>query len=574
MVPDCPETAPFHLMEAPDNEAMLHALRSKVQKKRVLLVDRHPQARDALRMMLSTIGVALVHGAGNTAEVLRQVKGNDFDIILADYILDDGRDGHQLLEELRHRKLISLATVYLVVTSERAYRNVVSLAELAPDDYLIRPFTAEQLQNRLVRAVYKKHVLRHVYRHIENGSFQEALAACERIAQHHRHYLFDALRFKAELLAVMGRSDEAEAIYRQVLEQKVVPWAKMGLAASLRQRGALEEASTLASELTRENPEFLAAHDLLAAIQQALGDLHAAQGTLQQAAILSPHNTQRLRQVGDLAQQNEDYIAAERAFAKVLQRHRSSSLRSLEDYANLSRIYAEQDNTAGLHNLVRDLRKEFRQQPQGEVAALLLEALCQVREGDETKAGASLKRALALRQQLKDQPSHDEAENTPRLNVDLAHACMVCGLQDEGLQLLREVAAEHNEDPTVIRHIEQVFQRTGQEANGQALLKEVGAEIVSLNNRGVIAARDGDLQASVQLLIQAAEKMPNLQFLCNAAKAIFTLMEQEGWDEALAEKAIGFLQKARAKDDRNPRVSSTRELYAKVAKRFGIAVVN
>ena len=85
--------------------------------------------------MLSALGVTAVHGAGSSAEVIRQVKTNRFDIILSDFILDDGRDGQQLLEELRHAHLIPTVTVYLIITSERGHTNVVALAELAPDDF-------------------------------------------------------------------------------------------------------------------------------------------------------------------------------------------------------------------------------------------------------------------------------------------------------------------------------------------------------------------------------------------------------------------------------------------------------
>jgi DNA-binding response OmpR family regulator len=44
---------------------------------------------------------------------------------------------------LRQQHLVRLSTVFIIITSERTYHNVVSVAELAPDDYLIKPFTAE-----------------------------------------------------------------------------------------------------------------------------------------------------------------------------------------------------------------------------------------------------------------------------------------------------------------------------------------------------------------------------------------------------------------------------------------------
>ena len=111
-----------------DNDEMLLILQQTLTKKRVLIVDRNAPARDSLRLMLSALGITTVHGAGNSAEVIRQVKSNRFDIILSDFVLDDGRDGQQLLEELRHAHLIPLSTVYLIITSERGHTKVVSMA--------------------------------------------------------------------------------------------------------------------------------------------------------------------------------------------------------------------------------------------------------------------------------------------------------------------------------------------------------------------------------------------------------------------------------------------------------------
>jgi DNA-binding response OmpR family regulator len=178
--------------------------------------------------MLAALGVTAVHGAGNSAEVIRQVKSNRFDIILSDFVLDDGRDGQQLLEELRHAHLIPLSTVYLIITSERGHSNVVALAELAPDDYLIKPFTADQLQIRLVKAIYKKHVLRKIYEQIERGSLQEAIAACDRVIQQQPVFMYDALRFKGELLHTLGLTREAEAVFRRYSKAASCPGPRWG----------------------------------------------------------------------------------------------------------------------------------------------------------------------------------------------------------------------------------------------------------------------------------------------------------------------------------------------------------
>ena len=221
-------------MKTPETTAdLLNKLGRNLANKRALLIDRYPNARNSLRMMLSALGVNSVHGAGSSAEVLRQVRIHHFDIILSDYHLEDGRDGQQLLEELRQHHLVALSTVFMIITSERGYHNVVSVAELAPDDYLIKPFTADELHGRLMRALHKKNFFAQLYEHLDNGSFSEALAACEGLIGQDSGFLFDALRLKGEILNTLGRHAEAQQIYRRVLAQRLVPWARIGLAVAL-----------------------------------------------------------------------------------------------------------------------------------------------------------------------------------------------------------------------------------------------------------------------------------------------------------------------------------------------------
>lgn len=555
-----------------DNDEMLLVLQQSLTKKRVLIVDRHPPARESLRLMLGNLGVTAVHGAGNSAEVIRQVNANTFDIILSDFVLDDGRDGQQLLEELRYSHLIPLSTVYMIITSERSYTNVVALAELAPDDYLIKPFTAEQLQARLIKAIYKKHVLRKIYEQLGRGALMEAIAACDRVIQQQPNYMYDALRFKGELLHQLGRTREAEEVFRRVLEGRVVPWAKMGLAIALRDRGALDEAEELAEQVVEEAPNFLSAYDFLASVHEAKGDLAAAQGSLQRAAVASPNNTVRQRLVGDIAARNHDLLAAEKAYGKVIERSRGSSLRTVDDFANLSRVLVERGDLNASRKVAADMKREWRGDKQAELAALVNESLCLHAEGADDKAEALVEQALDLQVAVEQESAAKGKTVSHRLAVDLAHACYATGKEDAGAKLMRQAAAENHEDSRVIDHINRVFEKTGRTDAGKALLDQVGREIIDLNNRGVMAARAGDLEGAVKMLIEAVEQVPNLQFLVNAAKAIFTLMDQKGWDAELASRAVDYLQRAQQKDRKSPKVASARELYAAVARKHGVEI--
>ncbi len=554
-----------------DTSEIMRRIGKELPRMRVLLVDRHASARNTLRMILSTLGISAVHNASNTTEVMRQVKAYPFDIIFADYHLDDGRDGQQLLEELRQQRLISLSTVYMVVTAERGYHNVVSVAELAPDDYLIKPFTADQLQSRLVKALYKKKYFERVFRHLDNGAFNDALAACEGLLGKDEQFLYDTLRFKGEILNALGRYEEAKAVYQQVLDNAMVPWARMGLAIALRGMDALAEAEMIGTSIIDDFPEYLAAYDFVANVREEMGKLAEAQETLQKASAISPNNSVRQRMVAEIAVRNDDLDVAERAYSKVLERHRGSSLRVIDDYTNLTRVMLDRGHTDGARMITQELRREWRGNKQGELAALVMDSLCCNQQGEPAKAKAALEKALALHADIGDDPKAKALSQ--KIAVDLAHACLASGEEDRAKEILSKVAAENHEDRGMIAQIQGVFAKTGNEEAGQSMLAKVGREIVELNNRGVLAARSGDLVASVQMLIEAAERVPNLQFLVNASKAIFTLLDRKGWNEDMAQRGIRYLQMAQAKDLRNAKVISASELYQQVARKYGIEVV-
>ena len=146
---------------------------------RALVVDDYPGMRSSLRLTLSNFGVTKVQLAANAAEAIYQVKNKPYDFILCDYNLGDGRDGQQLLEELRHGNLISVETVFMMVTAESYYEKVVATAELAPDDYMIKPFSAEVLCHRLKSILLRKRAFRDVFRHFLAQELEDAISACE-----------------------------------------------------------------------------------------------------------------------------------------------------------------------------------------------------------------------------------------------------------------------------------------------------------------------------------------------------------------------------------------------------------
>ena len=78
-----------------------------------------------------------------------------------------------------------------------------------------------------------------------NAALEAAVEGCDVILNTKPRYLIDALRFKGELLNAMGRFEEGEVLYRQILDMRAVPWARLGLARVLHAMGREDEAEAV-----------------------------------------------------------------------------------------------------------------------------------------------------------------------------------------------------------------------------------------------------------------------------------------------------------------------------------------
>jgi DNA-binding NarL/FixJ family response regulator len=150
----------------------------------VLVIDPNPGMRGSLQNMLNQSSITKIEFAVSSGTAIKQLSKRSYDIILCEYDLgsgtDDGQDGQQLLEDLRHHKLIGLLTIFIMITSEGVYSKVVSAAELTPTDYILKPFTVDVLSQRITRAIERRAAFLPTYQLIGQGNLREAIRACRR----------------------------------------------------------------------------------------------------------------------------------------------------------------------------------------------------------------------------------------------------------------------------------------------------------------------------------------------------------------------------------------------------------
>lgn len=530
----------------------------------VLVIDDHPGMRTSLRITLSNFGVTKTDMCQGAFDAVHRIKQRKYDVIVCDYNLGDGRDGQQLLEELRHAKLISMATVFLMVTAERTYEKVMSAVELAPDDYLIKPFTAEALQLRLSQVLKKKQAFAPVYRLMEDDLLADAATVCDRVATQSPAYTIDAWRLKAELLISVGHIDEARQIYERILAMRAVPWARLGLAKTLFLQERQEEAEHMLLDLVDEAPDYMAAHDNLARVQEARNDLQSAMATLGQAVARSPNMLGRQRALGDVAFSLGELETAERAFSTVVAKNVHSILRSPEDHARLARIQIEQGKLQEAGAVLKELRQHYANDPHADFAANVVESLKEAHAGNPEAAARLIEDALKL------QEAHGLAPSE-NLSLDLAHACLKSGKEAHGLRLMQTLVDNNHDNNRLLAKSRQVFGKLDMAEAGERIIKDSVKAAVSLNNAAVMRARAGDLAEAAAMLRDAAERLPNnVQVLLNAAQAQLTLINRDGWDAEVAVFAEKYLEQARVRNPEHPKLVKVEGLWRDLQKKFGV----
>ncbi len=535
-----------------------------LKHKNGIIIDPNAANRASLRAMLGTIGMVQVLQASGAVDALRRVKERTVDVILCDYLLEDGRDGQQLLEEMRTRRLIPLSTAFIVITRERRYQSVVSVAELAPDDYLLKPFTPQQLLERIEAVLEKKHAFRHAHRQVEAGQVDPTLTACDDIIGRHPQYRLDALRLKAETLMAAKRTPEAQELYRQILAHKAVPWAKMGLAIASHRTGQLAEAADLTADILHSHPTYIAAYDLAAKIDEERGLTAEAQGHLSQAVAHAPHALARQRQLGRLAVENGDLDAAAAALSTVISRGAGTSLREVGDYAQLARVQMESGKPAAALETASALRRDLRDDPGARVAGNAMAALAHVRLGNQAEAAKSAALALEGAQAAGDAVA-------AHLLVDVAQAAMVTGQGEKGQALLRRAIAHSDGDSRFSQYVDRVM-ATFQETAGAAddMHEDVRQHLVHINNEGVRLGMAGQLDEAIRLFRETVTQMPSTQMLANAGKAILAKLNRDGWDAGLAAEAKGYLDRAAARSPDDAKVREALGAYRTVAGKYGV----
>ncbi|UUO08761.1 MULTISPECIES: response regulator [Blastopirellula] len=112
---------------------------------RVLVADDSSTMRKIILRSLQAVGVPNATEAADGDEALKIFKPGDFDLVLTDWNMP-GKNGLEVVQEIRK---IDKDVKIMMVTTEAEKTRVLEAIQAGVSDYLVKPFTADTLREKL-----------------------------------------------------------------------------------------------------------------------------------------------------------------------------------------------------------------------------------------------------------------------------------------------------------------------------------------------------------------------------------------------------------------------------------------
>ena len=534
--------------------------RHEIESKVFLVVDDFGDMRGMLRSMLSSIGVAEIDTAINGREAIEALERKRYDVILCDYNLGPGKNGQHVLEEARHRQLIGLDAVFVMITAENTREMVMGAVEYEPDSYLTKPFTKDLLKSRLEKLVIKRQDLQEVETAVSAQEFESAVQMLnEKIAARPKN-LAELTKQKAEILYRSGEYEQSAEVYENVLSVREMPWARLGLGKVFFATGRLQEAAVIFEALLQENERLTAAYDWLARTLQSLDQGREAQEVLQRAVALSPQAILRQKALGELAMKNGDNAVAEQAFSQAVRLGRNSVYKAPGIFANLARVKSRCGDGKSALKIVDTMEKEFKGADASQLHAAMARGVIHQNLGDPAEAGVWMWQAGELYESLGLQVSAD-------LTLEMARSYGELGDTDKAQSMLRHAVRNNHSDQELLKRVEGLVGELNLGLDPKSFVADIRREIVKLNNQGVAMAKAGQLREAVALFSEAVAAMPSNKVVnLNAARVMILDMRERGIEREQLGQVRELLDRVKKMDPEGPALRRVQSMYQELVK--------
>jgi len=113
----------------------------------ILVVDDFPTMRRIVRNLLKELGFENIDEAEDGAVALEKLRAGQYQFVVSDWNMPN-MDGLTMLQNIRTDTALAKLPV-LMVTAEAKKENIVAAAQAGANGYVVKPFTAATLEEKL-----------------------------------------------------------------------------------------------------------------------------------------------------------------------------------------------------------------------------------------------------------------------------------------------------------------------------------------------------------------------------------------------------------------------------------------
>lgn len=476
----------------------------KFAKKRFLIADPLDSYCFAAKKMLIDLGLKLVSTASSAQVVLSGVQNVDYDVILCNFELGEGKNGQELLEELRVRKLLRFSCLFFIVTAEVAKDKVLGTIENEPDGYLVKPLKPGELEKRLKSALEQKEILKGVDSAIDQDDYTQALLLCEQKLQEKSRYGSALLRTKAWCLTKTKQHSAATELYQNLLKTSEQHWARLGLAELLIADGQLPAAEQQLRTIIAEDSGRVEALDLLAKVRTLQQQPKEALSILEKAVQISPNSVKRQHALAESRLMNNDKDGAIESYRKLIRLGSHSVYAEPEHYFKFAQVLSDANDSDGAGKaskhgkealeVINKSRKKFADRQQLDLQSMLVEAQVLISQGKSDSAQALFQQVIDKARIRKDVLNGESSV--------MAAATLVKSGKTDQVEAFLEQAAD--QAAAAGYNVSPIYNWLDQHTNTRQ--RQRASE---LNKAGIHWHQSGDLEKAIRSISQAIPLTPH-----------------------------------------------------------------
>ncbi|WP_083272920.1 response regulator [Alteromonas confluentis] len=198
---------------------------------RLAIIEDNATARSAIRSHLLPMGEFEISSFSNGSELKAALRRQNFEIILMDFHLGQGRNGVEWVQQLRQSQFIRPSTGIIFITADRLPQTVGQIIDTQPDLFVIKPYNIATLTRGLKHYLSYRSFVKQALDALDNNDAENALRIINQLdsEQTPGRLKNDVVKLHARILFQLGKLLEAKKLYETVLAHSdKVLWAQWG----------------------------------------------------------------------------------------------------------------------------------------------------------------------------------------------------------------------------------------------------------------------------------------------------------------------------------------------------------